>query len=164
MAPELMYPDKFGFTSKFRRRLPSRGTDIYGLGMTILEASTIPHTYALKYSTTLLTGHYRMFTFQPHTDHPGCFVQRPRRESTEQTAFGVLGPIVGTIRDYMARRARISALQTPANLRYHRPTEQGSSPVAKINPAATPGTDRYTYHTDERKWGLLTTARSGKQR
>lgn len=37
MAPELMYPDGFGFTKECRIRLPSRGTDIYALGMTILE-------------------------------------------------------------------------------------------------------------------------------
>ena len=42
MAPELMDPDEFGFTSQSRERLPSRGTDIYALGMTILEASAIP--------------------------------------------------------------------------------------------------------------------------
>jgi hypothetical protein len=40
MAPELMYPEKFGFTGKYRKRLPSRSTDTYALGMTILEVST----------------------------------------------------------------------------------------------------------------------------
>jgi serine/threonine protein kinase len=39
MAPELMYPEKFGFTGKYRKRLPSRSTDTYALGMTILEVS-----------------------------------------------------------------------------------------------------------------------------
>jgi serine/threonine protein kinase len=40
MAPELMYPEKFGFTGECRKRLPSRSTDTYALGMTILEVST----------------------------------------------------------------------------------------------------------------------------
>ena len=37
MAPEMMLPEKFGFTGECQTRLPSRGTDIYSLGMTILE-------------------------------------------------------------------------------------------------------------------------------
>ena len=40
MAPEVIYPEKFGFTGEYRKRLPSRSTDIYALGMTILEVST----------------------------------------------------------------------------------------------------------------------------
>ena len=40
MAPEMMYPEKFGFTGKYKKRLPSRSTDIYALGMTVLEVST----------------------------------------------------------------------------------------------------------------------------
>jgi len=39
MAPEVMHPEKFGFTGRYRRRLPSKSTDIYALGMTILEVS-----------------------------------------------------------------------------------------------------------------------------
>jgi len=40
MAPEVMYPEKFGFAGgKYRKRLPSKSTDIYALGMTILEVS-----------------------------------------------------------------------------------------------------------------------------
>ena len=38
MAPEMMYPEKFGFANgKYRKRLPSKSTDIYALGMTVLE-------------------------------------------------------------------------------------------------------------------------------
>ena len=37
MAPELMDPEKFGFTTECQIRLPSKGTDIYALGMTIFE-------------------------------------------------------------------------------------------------------------------------------
>jgi serine/threonine protein kinase len=40
MAPELMYPEKFGFSDQYGERLPSRSTDTYALGMTILEVST----------------------------------------------------------------------------------------------------------------------------
>jgi hypothetical protein len=39
MAPELMYPEKFGFTGERRKRLPSKSTDAYALSMTILEVS-----------------------------------------------------------------------------------------------------------------------------
>ena len=42
MAPELLYPDKFGFTGEFEKRLPSKDTDIYAIGMTILEVSARP--------------------------------------------------------------------------------------------------------------------------
>ena len=37
MAPELFFPDKFGFTGKLAKQLPSKETDIYAIGMTILE-------------------------------------------------------------------------------------------------------------------------------
>ena len=37
MAPEILYPEHFGFSKDCQRRLPSTGTDIYALGMTVLE-------------------------------------------------------------------------------------------------------------------------------
>ncbi|KAF9648296.1 kinase-like protein [Thelephora ganbajun] len=40
MAPELMCPEKFGFDGEERKRLPSRTTDTYALGMTVLEVLT----------------------------------------------------------------------------------------------------------------------------
>ena len=39
MAPELLNPDKFGFTGRFEMQLPSKDTDIYAIGMTVLEVS-----------------------------------------------------------------------------------------------------------------------------
>ena len=42
MAPELLYPDNFGFTGKFEKHLPSKDTDIYAIGMTIFEVSARP--------------------------------------------------------------------------------------------------------------------------
>ena len=39
MAPELLYPEYFGFTGKFEKQLPSKNTDIYAIGMTILEVN-----------------------------------------------------------------------------------------------------------------------------
>ena len=42
MAPELLYPDMFGFTGRFEKQLPSKDTDIYAIGMTILEVSARP--------------------------------------------------------------------------------------------------------------------------
>ena len=42
MAPEMIYPEKFGFTGdEHRKRLPSKSTDVYALGMTILEVSAL---------------------------------------------------------------------------------------------------------------------------
>jgi len=38
-APEIMDPDRFGFTGNLVAKLPSKSTDIYALGMTILEVS-----------------------------------------------------------------------------------------------------------------------------
>ena len=38
MAPEILNPDRYGYTKRARRKLPSKSTDIYALGMTILEA------------------------------------------------------------------------------------------------------------------------------
>ena len=42
MALELLYPDNFEFTGKFAKLLPSKDTDIYAIGMTILEVSARP--------------------------------------------------------------------------------------------------------------------------
>jgi len=44
MAPEILDPDKYGYTKQSSRRLPSKSTDIYALGMTILEVcmSSLP--------------------------------------------------------------------------------------------------------------------------
>ena len=47
MAPELMHPEGFGFTNEDQKRLPSRNTDTYALGMTILEVRAF--TFSLPY-------------------------------------------------------------------------------------------------------------------
>lgn len=39
MAPELMDPEMFGFAGESLKQLPSKSTDIYAIGMTILEVS-----------------------------------------------------------------------------------------------------------------------------
>ena len=39
MAPEVMHPENFGFTSRYTKQLPPKSTDIYALGMTIFEVS-----------------------------------------------------------------------------------------------------------------------------
>ena len=38
MAPEILDPDRYGYVKRARRKLPSKSTDMYALGMTILEA------------------------------------------------------------------------------------------------------------------------------
>ena len=42
MAPELFFPDKFGFIGELEEQLPSKGMDIYAIGMTIFEVSVHP--------------------------------------------------------------------------------------------------------------------------
>ena len=42
MAPELLYPDMFEFTGRLEKQLPSKDTDIYAIGMTILEVGARP--------------------------------------------------------------------------------------------------------------------------
>ena len=42
MAPELLDHEVFGFIGKLRRQLPSKDTDVYAIGMTILEVSARP--------------------------------------------------------------------------------------------------------------------------
>ena len=37
MAPELLFPENFGFTGKLEKQLPNKSTDIYAIGMTSLE-------------------------------------------------------------------------------------------------------------------------------
>ena len=44
MAPELLYPDNFEFTGEFQKQLPSKDTDIYAIGMTILEVGARPYS------------------------------------------------------------------------------------------------------------------------
>ena len=40
MAAELLLPENFGFTGRFAKQLPNKSTDIYAIGMTILEVCT----------------------------------------------------------------------------------------------------------------------------
>ena len=39
MAPELMDPERYGFIGESQKQLPSKSTDIYAIGMTVLEVS-----------------------------------------------------------------------------------------------------------------------------
>jgi len=48
MAPELLFPENFGFTDKLAKRLPNKSTDIYAIGMTILEVRICPHPLQKK--------------------------------------------------------------------------------------------------------------------
>ena len=44
MAPEILDPDKYGYVKKARGKLPSKSTDIYALGMTVLEERAGSHS------------------------------------------------------------------------------------------------------------------------
>jgi len=56
MAPELLYPETFGFTGRLEKQLPSKDTDIYAIGMTILEVITgcVPFTSVRRNETVML--------------------------------------------------------------------------------------------------------------
>jgi hypothetical protein len=53
-APEMMDPDRFGFTKDLAAKLPSKSTDTYALGMTILEVS-------VNFETTLVLVISRLY-------------------------------------------------------------------------------------------------------
>lgn len=43
MAPELLFPEMFGYIGKLEKHLPSKSTDVYAIGMTVLEVRLPPH-------------------------------------------------------------------------------------------------------------------------
>jgi len=55
MAPELFFPDRFGFTGEFANQIPSKDTDIYATGMTILEVITgcPPFAHVIRSETVI---------------------------------------------------------------------------------------------------------------
>lgn len=117
MAPELMCPEEFGFTSEYQKQLPSRSTDTYALGMTILEVSAFTsRSHALKYFTTFCVGHYWVPPVREYHEGCDCYVQSPERGTTGQTTKRALGPIVGVIINYLARRTMVSSSQTSVDL------------------------------------------------
>lgn len=61
-APEIMRPDRFGFTKNSFAKLPSKSTDIYALGMTILEVGDGSQPYfflKVSYPLPVSTGAHR---------------------------------------------------------------------------------------------------------
>jgi serine/threonine protein kinase len=133
MAPELMCPEKFGFTNESRKLLLSRRTDIYAFGMTILEVRVLLHTCELKRFPTPLVGHHRTPSFQSHTHRTSCYVQRPRRGPTGQTVSWILRSIVGVTGDHLACRARIPTSKTPDGFCHNRSAERRCTWLAKHN-------------------------------
>ena len=79
MAPELLLPDNFGFTGNHLKQLPSRSTDIYAIGMTILEVSA--HPCRLKLQAHFLAGYYGVPSIQRCPQHWHCHVQGPEWRS-----------------------------------------------------------------------------------
>lgn len=58
MAPEILDPERYGYVNRAQRKLPSKGTDIYALGMTILEVHE-PSSFVLpkvNSSPQVITG------------------------------------------------------------------------------------------------------------
>jgi len=117
MAPEIMYPEKFGFTCRHRRRLPSRSTDIYALSMTVLEVSALTSSISsLKYLTILWIGHYGMSPVRRRPHGTGRHVQSPRRGPTGETTFRVFGSVVGVVSERLVCGARVPTFPTPVSL------------------------------------------------
>lgn len=54
MAPELMDPERYGFIGESQKQLPSKSTDMYAIGMTVLEVSV--YLYASKHRAHILVG------------------------------------------------------------------------------------------------------------
>ena len=95
MAPELLYPEKFEFTGRVMNQLPSKDTDIYAIGMTILEVSAYPSNR--KHGSHLLTGHNGMRSIRQRPPKRDGYTQSCERRSARQTIFGALRCAVGPI-------------------------------------------------------------------
>lgn len=65
MAPEILDPKRYGYVERARRKLPSKKTDIYALGMTILEVCTtlLILSPSVNFSPV---GHHRPESFREH--------------------------------------------------------------------------------------------------
>lgn len=82
-APELMDPKKYGFIGKSRKQLPSTSTDIYAVGMTILEVSVYP--YARKHKVHIPAGSDWMYSIWHHLFQRGDHFQGREWGPTEKT-------------------------------------------------------------------------------
>lgn len=54
MAPEIIDPKRYGYDKRSRKKLPSKSTDTYALGMTILEVRISPPLSSPCHKTSLL--------------------------------------------------------------------------------------------------------------
>ena len=93
MAPELMNPEEFGFIGELLKQLPSTSTDIYAIGMTILEVSACP--YLLTYWIHLLVGSNRVPSVQRHHQEYHSRLEGHERGSAGQTTFRFPRCVVG---------------------------------------------------------------------
>ena len=71
MAPEILHPDNFEFSGEMQKQLPSKSTDIYALGMTILEVR-IPQK-ALEILFTSMAGVDRNTAVRQHPKGLYCY-------------------------------------------------------------------------------------------
>ena len=77
MAPEILNPDRYGYSKRARGKLPSKSTDIYALGMTILEVRTtslllLPLSQSPDSTLQVITGR-RPFEY---TNPDGAVIQK----------------------------------------------------------------------------------------
>ena len=54
MAPEIIDPKRYGYDKRSLKKLPSKSTDTYALGMTILEVRISPPLSSPCHKTSLL--------------------------------------------------------------------------------------------------------------
>ena len=121
MAPELLLPDKFGFTGKLAKQLPSKDTDIYAIGMTILEVNTRP--FLLKMLNSFLVGTNGVSTVRRRKIGSDGYAQSHERSSTKQTILGVLRYIVGAVGGNVGCATCSRTSETATRLHRTRPTE-----------------------------------------
>lgn len=85
-APELMDPDRFGYTKGLVAKLPSKSTDLYALGMSILEVSfRVQRCWSSSSDTSALsTGAHRAPAIRPNLGR-GCREEGDRRGPSGET-------------------------------------------------------------------------------
>jgi serine/threonine protein kinase len=72
MAPEILDPARYGYIKRARRKLPSKSTDIYALGMTILEVR------AILLPLLFLSRNLNIPRWSQVGDHSNIPIQMPR--------------------------------------------------------------------------------------
>ena len=111
-APEVLFPDMYGYAEGSQRGLPSKSTDIYALGMTTLEVRTsLPLSITeteiapecwfrgvlLSCSLIFPVGGDRLPTFRTYRPGGCGYTKSPEWNPTRPTHSWVLRSVVGIV-------------------------------------------------------------------